>query len=136
MATAALCQYPWPGNVRELSNLIERLVIMYPYGLVDVRDLPEKFRGSGHYEALPIANLEQELGSADGEGTPIGVAHLPTDGLDLKEHLNNLEYTLIKQALDDANGVVAHAAKRLQMRRTTLVEKMRKFGLQRQDQAS
>jgi len=42
-----------------------------------------------------------------------------------------LEYSLIKQALDDTEGVVAHAAKRLQMRRTTLVEKMRKYGLQR-----
>ncbi len=136
MATAALCQYPWPGNVRELSNLIERLVIMYPYGLVDVRELPEKFRGTGHYEEIPIANFEDEMGTANGQTGPVGVAKLPTDGLDLKEHLNNLEYTLIKQALDDANGIVAHAAKRLQMRRTTLVEKMRKFGLHRQDQAS
>lgn len=135
-ATAALCQYPWPGNVRELSNLVERLVIMYPYGIVDLRELPEKFRGTGNYEAIPIADLEEELGSASGDGAPVGVARLPTDGLDLKEHLNNLEYTLIKQALDDANGVVAHAAKRLQMRRTTLVEKMRKFGLHRQEQAS
>ena len=136
IATAALCQYPWPGNVRELSNLIERLVIMYPYGVVDVRELPEKFRGTGNYAEIPIADLEQELDSASGDETPVGVARLPTDGLDLKEHLNNLEYTLIKQALDEANGVVAHAAKRLQMRRTTLVEKMRKFGLQRQEQAS
>ena len=135
-ATAALCQYPWPGNVRELSNLIERLVIMYPYGLVDVRELPEKFRGTGDYTEIPIANFEEELGNAGEHAGPVGVAKLPTDGLDLKEHLNNLEYTLIKQALDDANGIVAHAAKRLQMRRTTLVEKMRKFGLHRQDQAS
>jgi sigma-54 specific flagellar transcriptional regulator A len=43
---------------------------------------------------------------------------------------------LIKQALDEADGVVAHAAKRLSMRRTTLVEKMRKYGLQRQEQVS
>jgi sigma-54 specific flagellar transcriptional regulator A len=134
-ATAALCQYPWPGNVRELSNLVERLVIMYPYGVVDVRELPEKFRGTGNYEEIPIASFEEELGEG-AQAAPAGVAKLPSDGLDLKEHLNNLEYTLIKQALDDANGVVAHAAKRLQMRRTTLVEKMRKFGLQRQDQAS
>jgi sigma-54 specific flagellar transcriptional regulator A len=56
---------------------------------------------------------------------------LPEDGLDLKEHLANLEYMLIKQALDEAEGVVAHAAQRLKMRRTTLVEKMRKYGIQR-----
>ena len=58
---------------------------------------------------------------------------LPRGGLDLKEHLSNLEVGFIKQALDDANGVVAQAAKRLGMRRTTLVEKLRKYGLQRSD---
>ena len=63
-------------------------------------------------------------------------AQLPNDGLDLKEHLSSLEHSLIKQALEEADGVVAHAAKRLRMRRTTLVEKMRKYGLQRSNQAS
>ena len=56
---------------------------------------------------------------------------MPAEGIDLKAHLLSLESNLIKQALDDANGVVAHAAQRLNMRRTTLVEKMRKYGLQR-----
>jgi len=52
------------------------------------------------------------------------------DGLfDLKEHLGNLEQTLIENALSKTNGVVAHAAKRLNIRRTTLVEKMRKYGI-------
>ena len=53
-----------------------------------------------------------------------------------KEHINNLEYNLIKQALEDAGGVVAHAASRLKLRRTTLVEKMRKYGLQRSDEVT
>ena len=48
---------------------------------------------------------------------------LPREGLDLKEHLSKLESLLIVQALDEADGVVAHAAKRLNMGRTTLVEK-------------
>jgi sigma-54 specific flagellar transcriptional regulator A len=56
---------------------------------------------------------------------------LPRDGLNLKEHLSALEVNYIKQALHDTGGVVAHAAKRLGMRRTTLVEKLRKYGLQR-----
>ena len=63
--------------------------------------------------------------------TLIGIDGIPEDGLDLREHLANLEYLLIKQALDEAAGVVAHAASRLKMRRTTLVEKMRKYGIQR-----
>jgi hypothetical protein len=52
-------------------------------------------------------------------------------GLDLKEYLANLEKDLIEQALDDSGGVVARAAHRLHIRRTTLVEKMRKYQLQR-----
>ncbi|MDH5181185.1 MAG: sigma-54 dependent transcriptional regulator [Gammaproteobacteria bacterium] len=136
----ALCQYPWPGNVRELSNLIERLVIMFPYGVVDVRDLPEKFRGHTTVTDIDpgrhLAHVkEAAAGSSDVGGLEIP-QRLPSKGIDLKEHLTNLEFSLIKQALDEANGVVAHAAKKLCMRRTTLVEKMRKYGLQRHDQAT
>ena len=130
-ATMALCQYKWPGNVRELSNLLERLVIMHPYGIVDVNDLPEKYRPLGYQEAEPVA-FEPHLAAVDTTPT----TRLPRDGLDLKEHISNLECSLIKQALDEADGVVAHAAKRLNMRRTTLVEKLRKYGLQRSESMS
>ncbi len=127
-AMIALCQYRWPGNVRELSNLLERMVIMYPYGIVDVADLPEKFRPTGTVsEDAPSIHFEQHLmPSADFQ-----TSRLPREGIDLKEHISSMECSLIKQALDDAGGVVAHAAKRLKMRRTTLVEKLRKYGLQR-----
>ena len=128
-AVTALCQYSWPGNVRELANLIERLAILYPYGVVDVGDLPEKFRpvgGVGQVGELPRVTVQ----GSEPE-TVISVPRLPVGGLDLKEHLSNLELDLIRQALDESDGVVAHAAKRLKMRRTTLVEKLRKYGLQR-----
>lgn len=131
-ATAALCEYPWTGNVRELSNLIERLVIMFPYGVVDVRDLPHKYRGTA--TTADLRDVSDDKQSATVSSTQVDEAfRIPQDGFDLKEHLINLEYSLIKQALDDSDGVVAHAAKRLQMRRTTLVEKMRKYGLQRSE---
>jgi sigma-54 specific flagellar transcriptional regulator A len=61
-------------------------------------------------------------------------ALLPPEGLDLKDYLGNLEQELIQQALDDAGGVVARAAERLRIRRTTLVEKMRKYGMSRKDE--
>jgi sigma-54 specific flagellar transcriptional regulator A len=129
-AVSALTQYPWPGNVRELANLIERLAILYPYGVVDIGELPEKFREGitlpAEGSALPEVTVPgEEPGSV--ESAP----RLPQDGLDLKAHLSNLELSLIRQALDESDGVVAHAAKRLKMRRTTLVEKLRKYGLQR-----
>jgi sigma-54 specific flagellar transcriptional regulator A len=135
-AVTALTHYPWPGNVRELSNLVERLIIMHPYGVVDVRDLPEKFRGHLSKEAEVFNSEASGEFIQPGAGDLDSAVRLPRDGMDLKEHLNQLEYSLIKQALEEADGVVAHAAKRLSMRRTTLVEKMRKFGLQRQEHAS
>jgi len=129
-AVMALSQCQWPGNVRELANLIERLAILYPYGVVDVKDLPEKFRvGIRVVEQtgdLPMVNSSD--GSSD---TVVAIPRLPNDGIDLKAHLSHLEMDLISQALDESDGVVAHAAKRLMMRRTTLVEKLRKYGLQR-----
>ncbi|MBI1422995.1 MAG: AAA domain-containing protein [Gammaproteobacteria bacterium] len=135
-AVTALTHYPWPGNVRELSNLMERLIIMFPYGVVDVRDLPEKFRG--HVDDADEAYGGEPSGeySLPMDGDVANAVRLPREGLDLKEHLNQLEFSLIKQALDEADGIVAHAAKRLAMRRTTLVEKMRKFGLTRQEHVS
>ena len=135
-AIAALSNYPWPGNVRELSNLMERLIIMYPYGVVDVRDLPEKFRGKFEYAAPPEENVIESVTVAESQPESDMAYRLPRAGLDLKEHLSQLEFSLIKQALDESDGVVAHAAKRLSMRRTTLVEKMRKYGLQRQEHVS
>ena len=132
-AVMALCQYNWPGNVRELANLIERLAILHPFGVVDVKDLPEKFQTEETLKAEP--KLDESLVL-----TPPPIEYqeprLPREGIDLKEHLSNLEQTFIKQALDDAGGVVAHAAKRLGMRRTTLVEKLRKYGLSRSDATS
>lgn len=131
-AIYALCQYDWPGNVRELANLIERLAILYPYAVVDAADLPDKFRSEDGEvsEQMLDALIGSPVTSEDLD------PRLPRDGLNLKEHLGSLELSYIKQALADSGGVVAHAAKRLGMRRTTLVEKLRKYGLQRNSQAS
>ncbi len=130
-ALEVLKRYDWPGNVRELANLIERLAVLYPYGVVDVQDLPEK--------VLHRAGIDHEAGSAgkDPLSRPDNPGPtLPDEGFDLKEHLSSLEKDLIQRALDESNGVVAHAAKRLKMRRTTLVEKLRKYGLRGDDAAN
>ena len=65
------------------------------------------------------------------ENLPAVLTQLPEQGIDLKEYLTVMEGDLIRQALTECNGVVAHAAKRLNMRRTTLVEKLRKYDLER-----
>ncbi|MBT8435580.1 MAG: sigma-54-dependent Fis family transcriptional regulator, partial [Gammaproteobacteria bacterium] len=111
---------------RELANLIERLAILFPHGVVDSKDLPEKYQSEGNLEiseapaedamvAMPEPNLSQ----------------LPGEGIDMKKYLTDIEVSLIEQALSKADNVVARAATMLNMRRTTLVEKMRKYQIER-----
>lgn len=133
-AIMSLCRHEWHGNVRELANLVERLAILHPYGVIGVPELPKKFRhiddGDEQDEAIQEAAILPSEPGLVGLDTP---ALLPVNGIDLKEYLTNLERSLIQQALDDASGVVARAAEKLRIRRTTLVEKMRKYGLQRKE---
>ncbi len=151
-AMASIMQHQWPGNVRELFNLVERLGIMFPEEPVSWDDLPEKYQYDiSHIDELPqldVLTPEDDVESMKAEQTteeqPIDdeqdsldsatstqghhlVDQLPDEGFDLKDHLANLEYSLIQQALKESDGVVAHAAKRLNMRRTTLVEKLKKY---------
>ena len=123
----ALVQYDWPGNVRELANLVERLAIQFPHGVVDSKDLPVKYRAAAASKAddagLAVAGGAQEDSTRQ----------LPGDGFDMKKSLTDIEISLIEQALSRTNNVVARAATMLNMRRTTLVEKMRKYDIERVD---
>lgn len=130
-AIMGLCRHEWPGNVRELANLVERLVITHPYGVIGVSDLPKRFRHVDDADEELDMNLESSQQNVPGYASLDSPALLPVNGIDLKEYLSALECNLIKQALDDCNGVVARAAEKLKIRRTTLVEKMRKYDLNR-----
>ncbi len=129
-AMASLERHPWAGNVRELANLVERMAIMHPAAVIGPRDLPPKFRHLDEAEELALERagaVEASPSPAGARVEPLGL--LPINGLDLKEFIQDLEKGLIEQALDDCAGVVARAAERLRLRRTTLVEKMRKYDL-------
>ena len=123
-AIEALALYEWPGNVRELANLVERLAIMHPTGEVAVRDLPEKYQIADGVSSCLMpsevteSSVELELDAA-----------LQNGGINLKEHLLSVEVSLIRRAMREANGIVAGAARLLNLRRTTLVEKLRKYRL-------
>jgi sigma-54 dependent transcriptional regulator, flagellar regulatory protein len=149
-AINSLMEHYWPGNVRELANLVERMVILYPNSLVDVNHLPTKYRYSDIPEFQPefnrfVSEEEQERDAlsdlfsedfsfdqqddlADNANAP---QELPPEGVNLKELLADMEVNMINQALEAQGGIVARAADMLGMRRTTLVEKMRKYNLQR-----
>jgi len=109
-ALDCLAAYSWPGNVRELQNLIERLAILYPNQTIDREQLP-----------APVGERRRSVQHT--------VATVPPTGLDLREHLGNIEKQLIRSALEQADGTVAHAARLLGLQRTTLVEKLRKYEL-------
>ncbi|MCG3169649.1 MAG: Regulatory protein AtoC [Pseudomonadales bacterium] len=130
-AMVSLERHPWAGNVRELANLVERMAIMHPGAVIGPRDLPQKFRHLDETEELALEDSAEPAGGAAApeaaRAESLGL--LPINGLDLKEFIQDLEKGLIEQALDDCAGVVARAAERLRLRRTTLVEKMRKYDL-------
>lgn len=151
-AIESLMEHPWSGNVRELSNLIERMIIMYADQVVNVSELPSKYQHVDIEEYQPeypeelqekeaINELfagfdyddEDDSDSADEseqlEDSGAMVDVLPEAGINLKEYLAELEVSLITQSLAKTEGVVARAAELLGMRRTTLVEKMKKYNL-------
>lgn len=197
-AMLTLMQNEWKGNVRELSNLVERLLILHPNEVVDISDLPSKYRGDtipddpvAEREALLEAftcdesfesvddnfgELDDTLSSGDpsafGNNTAASseddcaddsivgsntvrtksksdlpdlpiirgeadmakafVPRLNPEGVNLKDMITDIEISMIRQALEQTNGVVAKAAETLGLRRTTLIEKMKKYGLSAQ----
>jgi len=141
-AIESLKEHDWSGNVRELSNLVERLTILYPGGLVDVNDLPMKYRHIDVPEySVEISEemLERDaLASIFNDDEPVEIpetrfpSELPPEGVNLKDLLAELEIDMIRQALEQQDNVVARAAEMLGIRRTTLVEKMRKYGMSKE----
>jgi sigma-54 specific flagellar transcriptional regulator A len=124
-AMKILEEYSWPGNVRELANLIERLVVVKPNGVVKARDLPWPIveRQEGTPDGTEV--LSSRLTAVSG-----GVhVNLPSGGLDLKQYLAKIEQDMIHQALIESDGVVQRASELLGVGRTTLVEKIRRYEL-------
>lgn len=130
-AIEALSQHPLPGNVREIENLVERLSILRPGELISADLLPPRYKSSlvssgraQHFVQRP--NIEPRAPSIKfGSGT-----------IDLKQHLSSVEKNLIFQALDDTDWVVSKAARVLTLRRTTLIQKIRKLGIRSENRQS
>jgi len=124
-AIRILKHYDWPGNIRELANLLERLCVLYPDGAVDIPQLPTRYT-----ETAPLRESDrQEVAATRASGPQPQDIEFPADGLPLKDYLEKIEVSLIRRALHDTDGVIAHAAEKLQVRRTTLAEKMKRYGI-------
>jgi DNA-binding NtrC family response regulator len=109
-----LCNYDWPGNVRELENLVERMVIIKNGGFVTPDDLPEKYL-SGR-TLIQAQSLQEEV-------------DLPQGGICLNSAVDQFENRLILQALSRTGGNKKEAATLLNLKRTTLIEKLKKKNL-------
>lgn len=107
-----LTEYDWPGNIRELENMIERLVVLQKKGVISIEDLPEKIcrKSSG-------PELKEQF------------IRFTEDGINLSREIEQYEKHLIMEALRKANGVTSRAAQLLHLNRTTLVEKLKRKGV-------
>lgn len=119
--------YGWPGNVRELENLVQRLVILHRGKIVSMKELPEKYR----CESFPV---DESLSQAGGN-EPASAAPAPPEmawndeGLDFNGLISEFEDRLIMQALSRTGGNKKEAARLLNLKRTTLIEKIKKKNL-------
>jgi DNA-binding NtrC family response regulator len=96
--------YHWPGNVRELENMVERIVALTDGDSITLQDIP--------------ANIREQV-----------MTKVTERGVDLTRAINEIERQMITEALALSKGVKAQAAAMLKLNRTTLVEKMRRLGI-------
>jgi DNA-binding NtrC family response regulator len=107
-----LTEYDWPGNIRELENMVERLIVLKKHGALSIEDLPEKI-----CRRSPGSELKEQF------------IRFSEDGINLSREVEQYEKHLIMEALRKANGVTSRAAQLLHLNRTTLVEKLKRKGV-------
>ncbi len=139
LALRSLLGYLWPGNVRELENLIQRLVILHRGKCVTIKELPEKYRVEPIPEeeipqSLPVESLVSEIEAEPVTVVDVSVLSPPEvewseDGLDFNKLISDFEDRLILLALDRTGGNKKEAARVLNLKRTTLIEKIKKKNL-------
>lgn len=134
-------EYDWPGNVRELANFIQRVSVLYAGQKLSLRDIDPVMLPSGVQalaeEKLDKSEISLELnfGESPSDNDSYEDIVLAARGIDLdevkesslKETLGRIESDVIRQALDEVNGNVSMCARLLKMRRTTLIERMKKL---------
>ncbi len=108
-AMRALMAFSWPGNVRQLENAIERAVAL-----------------SGGRTQIETADLTPDIQQAS-QAITAPELHLPEDGIDFDAYVSGIEHELIRRALEKTGGNKGQASKLLNLKRTTLVEKLKRL---------
>jgi DNA-binding NtrC family response regulator len=111
-AMRRLMAFLWPGNVRQLENAVERAVALSAGRTqIDVSDLPTE-----------VQQVQESVLTT--------AITLPEDGLDLDMFIADIERDLIQRSLERTGGNKGQAARLLNLKRTTLVEKLKRLGRQ------
>jgi len=115
-ALKRLAEYHWPGNVRELENVIERALVLADGDQLQEGDIP------------PLGSREVARGGPP--ATSAGESELPVGGVDLNRAMEGMEERLLRQALAQAGGVKAEAARLLGLKPSALYYKLEKYGIE------
>jgi DNA-binding NtrC family response regulator len=109
-AMRALMAYTWPGNIRQLENAMERAVAL-----------------SGGRSQIEVSDLPPEIQEASEPSPVMSTLALPDDGLDFERFIADIEREMIRRSLERTNGNKGAAARLLNLKRTTLVEKLKRL---------
>ena len=145
-AIEALKNYDWPGNIREVRNVIERSLIFFPSQAISGDDVKQYLISvnnsviSRAEEQKAIWSEFDQLGNLPVSPEDVETKNLPipedfanwfetNNSVDLRLLLRDIEIVFIETALTRNNGNTSEAAKDLKLLRTTLIEKVKKYGL-------
>jgi DNA-binding NtrC family response regulator len=109
-ATRALMAYAWPGNIRQLENAMERAVAL-----------------SGGRGQVEVGDLPSEIQQASDPAPSLVALPFPEEGLDFEKVISDIEREMIRRSLERTNGNKGAAARLLNLKRTTLVEKLKRL---------
>ena len=143
---SALKKYDWPGNIRELRNIMERAAVFYPGQEIDEDKVSKSLLNinatyvlDSQEEVDNIWDSLDNLGGTVRESTDQKIAPpAPADfatlfefsnSIDLRRLLQDIEIVLIESAMSRNAGNTSEASRDLKLQRTTLIEKIKKFGL-------
>ena len=107
-AMERLMQYHWPGNVRELKNLVERLSVLKQQGIIELDNIPSSMGISVIPQMKPLVDINIKK------------------GISFHTQVAEFERRLLLEALEQTSWVKEKAAKLLKLKRTTLIEKMKR----------
>ena len=132
-----LQNYSWPGNIRELANFIQRLSVLHPGETLELENIEPSMLPQAMSQRVLLTNTEKTASTATDLddlheilACARGISPLGSSETSMKDKLDLVEQLMITKALEESSGNVSLAAKLLRVNRTTLIDRLKKYGLQ------